>query len=175
MLIDLSSYESIRNFVKNFTEKYDHLDVLINNAGLLKIKYVEAEGQETTITVNYTGTILLTSLLFEYLEKTPKIETDEKINGPRVVFVSSDAYKLAEKPFKMSKVKVEKTEKEWGWNEAFKRYAMSKFMLSVTVVDLVQKFKTKGSNITMNLVHPGWVKTDLGLNEVAAPVMKIFL
>ena len=32
--LDLSDFESVKNFARNFKEKYTRLDVLINNAGL---------------------------------------------------------------------------------------------------------------------------------------------
>lgn len=37
MHLDLSSFESIREFVKEFRAKFTRLDILINNAGLFEI------------------------------------------------------------------------------------------------------------------------------------------
>src|SRR5689334_16541028 len=37
LLADLSSQQSIRQLVENFTQRYTRLDVLINNAGMLRL------------------------------------------------------------------------------------------------------------------------------------------
>jgi NAD(P)-dependent dehydrogenase (short-subunit alcohol dehydrogenase family) len=53
LICDLSSMDSIRHFAKEFKNKYDRLDVLVNNAGaLFKKREVTAEGFERTLAVN---------------------------------------------------------------------------------------------------------------------------
>jgi NAD(P)-dependent dehydrogenase (short-subunit alcohol dehydrogenase family) len=37
LTLDLASFASIRNFVDNFRYKFDHLDVLVNNAGIMAL------------------------------------------------------------------------------------------------------------------------------------------
>ncbi len=39
MLFDLASLDSINSFATEFKKKYDHLDVLVNNAGIMMVPY----------------------------------------------------------------------------------------------------------------------------------------
>ncbi|MFX1481504.1 MAG: SDR family NAD(P)-dependent oxidoreductase, partial [Promethearchaeota archaeon] len=69
MLVDLSSQKDIRQFVQDFKEKYKHLDVLINNAGVnLSKRILTVDGIETTFAVNYLAHFLLCNLLFDLLK-----------------------------------------------------------------------------------------------------------
>ena len=55
MELDLTSFTSIRNFADSFTQKYDHLDVLINNAGIMAppTREVTQDGLESQIGTNH--------------------------------------------------------------------------------------------------------------------------
>lgn len=67
--LDLSSFESIRNFARTFNE--DRLDILINNAGVLSYdRKLTADGLELHIGTNYIGHFLLTSLLLDKLKSS---------------------------------------------------------------------------------------------------------
>ena len=85
MICDLSSIKSIRQFTKEFTDKYDVLDVLINNAGAVFDKrQITVDGFERTLAVNYLGPFLLTHELLPLL----------KSNAPsRIINLSSGLYK----------------------------------------------------------------------------------
>ncbi|MBN2540233.1 MAG: SDR family NAD(P)-dependent oxidoreductase [Bacilli bacterium] len=69
--IDLSSFVSILHFVDEIQKSYDHIDYLINNAGILSRKnLVTEEGFEMAMGVNHLGTYLLTeSMIKAYQEK----------------------------------------------------------------------------------------------------------
>ena len=43
MLLDLGSFESVSTFVTEFKSKYQRLDVLLNNAGILFTKYTKTD------------------------------------------------------------------------------------------------------------------------------------
>src|SRR5829696_3619567 len=69
MLADLSSQEDIRRLADEFKEAYPQLDVLINNAGVIRSKRITtADGLETTFAVNHLAPYLLTNLLLDVLE-----------------------------------------------------------------------------------------------------------
>ncbi len=73
MEIDTSSQKSIRAFARDFRNKYDRLDVLINNAGgnrgtLPKVN--SADGIELTFATNVLGYFLLTQELLDLLKQS---------------------------------------------------------------------------------------------------------
>ena len=56
MQIDLGNMESIRSFAKTFLKKYDKLDLLVNNAGLMIPPYSQTDdGFELQFGVNHLG------------------------------------------------------------------------------------------------------------------------
>ena len=111
MQADLASFASIRTFAKSYLERYDRLDILINNAGLFSDSRQQTEdGFELTMGVNYLGPYLLTRLLLPALftaEKSRiinivsgagfygKINLDDPFHGPHG-FRGYSASKLAQ-------------------------------------------------------------------------------
>ncbi|KAH7702118.1 oxidoreductase [Aphelenchoides avenae] len=87
---DLADFASIRQFAKEFDSEEDHLDILINNAGMTFHPKFEktVDGHEITWQSNYLGHFLLTELLLPKLEKSPE--------GGRVVNVSSTLHLTAD-------------------------------------------------------------------------------
>ncbi|XP_054152542.1 retinol dehydrogenase 12-like [Oppia nitens] len=86
--LDLSSLKSVREFAQQLTEKYQRIDVLINNAGLLmKDRTETADGFEMMFGTNHLGHFLLTLLVLPLLRKSPKA---------RVVNVSSTGHTFGE-------------------------------------------------------------------------------
>src|SRR3977135_4006107 len=68
MSLDLASFTSIRSFAADALDRFDHLDVLVNNAGLILYRRSETqEGFEETFGVNHLGPFLLPDLLLERL------------------------------------------------------------------------------------------------------------
>src|SRR5437764_4442373 len=87
MSLDLASFTSIRSFAADVLDRFDHLDVLVNNAGLILYRRAETQdGFEETFGVNHLGPFLLTDLLLERLRASAPA---------RVVVVSSAAHKSA--------------------------------------------------------------------------------
>lgn len=69
--IDLSSFSSIKAFVSKIIKNYEHIDILINNAGVFMRNYeLSEQGFEMTMAVNYLGTYYLTELLKDKLLET---------------------------------------------------------------------------------------------------------
>lgn len=66
---DLASLQSVRDFVKHFKQEQNRLDVLINNAGVMRCPPMKTkEGFEMQIGVNHFGHFLLTNLLLDRLK-----------------------------------------------------------------------------------------------------------
>ena len=68
--LDLSSFDSIRQFVNRFKEYHDKLDILVNNAGIMALpkRKTTENGLEMQVGVNHFGHFLLTNLLIEQLK-----------------------------------------------------------------------------------------------------------
>lgn len=66
--LDLSSFSSIKNFVKKFTAKFQTLDILVNNAGVINRSYeLTADNIEATLQINTFSPMILTMLLKNHL------------------------------------------------------------------------------------------------------------
>lgn len=147
MLCDLGSQESIRHFAQSFRERYDTLDVLVNNAGVVMLKRQEtSDGFEQGIGINHLGHFLLTLLLIEPLKTAEQ---------GRIVNVSSGAYKAG-------KIHFEDPHLRKSYNP-IKSYAQSK--LANVLFTRVLARKLADTRITVNCLHPGAVGTSIGVDR----------
>ncbi len=144
-LCDLSSQKEIRNFVNEFRSKYDKLHVLINNAGVMLSKKVySVDGFEMNFAVNHLAPFLLTNLLLGVLKKSAP---------SRIINVGSAAHR-------MGKIDFEDLQRENKKGRFMGLYGSSK--LAMTLVSYELSRKLEGSNVTVNVVHPGLINTNLG-------------
>lgn len=141
--LDLASFQSIRNFVTRFKSEQSRLDVLINNAGVMRCpRGVTAEGFELQIGTNHMGHFLLTHLLLDYL----------KLSTPsRIVNVSSIAHTRGE--INTADLNSEKT-----YDEA-RAYEQSKLANVLFTRELAKRLD--GTGVTVNALHPGLVDTEI--------------
>ncbi len=150
VLADLSSKVQIEAAAKIISEQFDHLDALVNNAGIwLSERTLNEEGVEVQFAVNHIAPFLLTHLLFPLLLKS---------EDARIVNVNSDTHfrgKIDFNDLTLSK----------GYN-GIKSYAHSKLANCLFTYELDRKLKEKGiQNITVNALQPGLVKTDIGFKH----------
>jgi NAD(P)-dependent dehydrogenase (short-subunit alcohol dehydrogenase family) len=69
LIADLSVQADIHQLAAEFKQKYERLDVLVNNAGAIFDKRQEtADGLELTFALNHMGYFLLTDLLLDVLK-----------------------------------------------------------------------------------------------------------
>ncbi|MDP5272544.1 SDR family oxidoreductase [Chengkuizengella axinellae] len=147
MICDLGSLESIHSFINQFKEKYNHLDILINNAGVMTLKReVTRDGFEMQLGVNHLGHFLLTNLLIALLKNAEEA---------RIINVSSGAHKVGKIHFQDPFLT-----KRFG---LMKGYAQSKLANILFTKELSRKLKN--TNITVNALHPGAVATSIGVNR----------
>ena len=67
-LCDLSNFSSVRNLATIINSRYNHINVLINNASVYKRqRETSVDGYETMFATNHLGPFLLTYLLMERL------------------------------------------------------------------------------------------------------------
>ncbi len=83
--VELSDALSIRNAVEQIKSLYREIDVLVNNAGVYKVKREEtASGVEMSFAANNLASFMLSQMLLENLEASK--------NG-RIINVVSELYK----------------------------------------------------------------------------------
>jgi len=147
MICDLSSTDLIRQFTKEFKNKYDRLDVLINNAGVvLSKRQTTVDGFERTLAVNYLGLFLLTYELLPML----------KSSAPsKVINVGSGTHRSG-------KIDFDDLQSERHYN-GLSAYANSKLMVTMYTYELAKRLEATG--VRVNVVEPGFVATNLGRNS----------
>jgi NAD(P)-dependent dehydrogenase (short-subunit alcohol dehydrogenase family) len=143
--IDVSSLDSVRQFVEQFQQKYDRLDLLINNAGIMMSPYKETEdGFENQLATNYIGHFALTGLLL------PMLTTS---SDSRVVTLSSLSYKWAE-------IEFDDLHFTQGYSKR-RAYGQSKRACLMFAYELQRRLSATGSNTSSVAAHPGLSKTNL--------------
>uniref|UniRef100_F7CDZ6 5'-nucleotidase, cytosolic IB n=1 Tax=Macaca mulatta TaxID=9544 RepID=F7CDZ6_MACMU len=129
---------------KPLAQEEPRLDVLINNAGIFQCPYMKTEdGFEMQFGVNHLGHFLLTNLLLGLL----------KSSAPsRIVVVSSKLYKYGD-------INFDDLNSEQSYNKSF-CYSRSKLANILFTRELARRLE--GTNVTVNVLHPGIVRTNLG-------------
>ncbi|TGZ73790.1 hypothetical protein CRM22_001313 [Opisthorchis felineus] len=154
-LLDLSSLNSVRQFAARIRERYEKLDYLVNNAGLLKQTHSTTEdGLETTIGVNHLGPFLLTQLLL------PLMHTTEASCSSRIIFVSSMLHKFGE----LSKPSLHIPPDRYTMMSA---YCQSKLANVMYAKELASRLE--GTGIVVVSLHPGSVRTEIARNITGGP------
>ena len=73
---DVSNSEDVKNMVKETIEKFEKIDVLVNNAGITKdnlLMRMSEEEFDKVIQINLKGTYLVTKEVTRYMMKKKKI------------------------------------------------------------------------------------------------------
>jgi len=144
--LDLADFASIRACAGELLERYDRLDVLVDNAGLVMADRTEtAQGFETTFGVNHLGHFYLTSLLLDRL----------RASAPsRIVVVASHAHKMARRGLDFDDL--QGTRRYRG----FDAYSRSKLANIYFTRELARRLA--GTGVTVNAAHPGYVASSFG-------------
>lgn len=141
---DFSSQKSIRTMAEQVKKDYQKIDVLINNAGAVFPEFkLSPDSLEMTIATNHFSYFLLTNLLLDLIKKS---------DYARIVNVASDSHYKG-------KIEIESFTKDKGYFIT-KAYAQSKLANVLFTKLLAQKLKD--TQITVNCLHPGFVRTDIG-------------
>ncbi|MEM7372935.1 MAG: SDR family oxidoreductase [Bacteroidota bacterium] len=144
---DLSSFQQIKEMVKQLDGSIDHLDVLINNAGMLANSFrTTEEGFEMQFGVNHLAPFLLTHLLLSRLQQAP---------SARIINVSSDGH-----------YRIKERVDDWNASDnysGFDAYCRSKLANVLFTHELSRRLI--GTSITTNSLHPGVVNTGIGQKD----------
>jgi len=144
LLADLSSQAEIHRLAREFSARFERLDVLINNAGAVFIQRMETvDGVEMGWTVNYFQAFLLTHLLMDQMKNS---------SPARVINLSSNFHQAA----RLNLDNLEERGRYIGWNV----YARTKLASLYFTYELARRLE--GSGVTANAIHPGLVATGMG-------------
>ncbi|CCH02071.1 short-chain dehydrogenase/reductase SDR [Fibrella aestuarina BUZ 2] len=147
---DVASMASVRAAAAQVQDRYDHIDVLVNNAGLyITNEQYSPDGYELTFATNHLGAFLLTNLLLDLLRKG---------QDARVVTVSSEAHRLA------GTFRLDELARPTSYG-AMKAYGKSKLCNILFAKELADRLMDDG--ITSNSLHPGTVSTNFAADSGA--------
>ena len=142
---DLASLDSIRKAAEEANERFEKIDLLINNAGVMACDQAKtADGFEMQFGTNHVGHFLLTNLLVPLLEKGER---------PRIVNLSSRGHHIAPVDFDDPNFESRDYDK---WVS----YGQSKTANVLFAVGLEKRLSDKG--IHAYSLHPGGIMTNLG-------------
>jgi NAD(P)-dependent dehydrogenase (short-subunit alcohol dehydrogenase family) len=149
---DLSSLVQVRRLAEEVLTRYERLDVLVNNAGVITMRpQLTVDGLETTFATNHLAPFLLTNLLLGLLRRSAPA---------RVVTVSSAVHTQV---------------RAIAWDDLGhampdrhgQAYPLSKLLNVLFTVELARRLA--GTGVTANCLHPGFVRTGLG-RDVTGPL-----
>ena len=147
LLADLSLQGDVRRAAAEALERFDRLDVLVNNAGALFAgRQMSQDRIELTWAVNHIAPFLLTTLLLDRLQQSAPA---------RVVVTAGELHRIASPPTSESATK--------GKNASFSRYCETKLANILFTAELARRMEGKG--VTANSFHPGFTATQFNRNN----------
>ncbi|MFF0429964.1 oxidoreductase [Streptomyces sp. NPDC004520] len=155
--LDLADLDSVRAFAERMRAEHPHLDVLVNNAGVMAPpRTLSPQGHELQFATNHLGHFALTGLLLDLLAAG----TD-----PRVVTVSSINHR-------QGSLRFDDLNGERGYAPmAF--YNQSKFANAVFGKELHRRLTATASPVRSVLAHPGYTATSLQMKDTSG-LAKLF-
>lgn len=144
---DLSSQAEVLAVADTIKQRYDHVDVLLNNAGaFFTEQQFSVDGIEMTWALNHMAPFLLTTNLLDIMRASAPA---------RIITVASAAHTGASIDFG----DIEGYRRYSGW----KAYAQSKLANIVFTYELANRLLD--SDVTANCLHPGFVATGFAQNN----------
>jgi len=138
---DLAAVERVRRLAEQVMDSSEHLDILINNAGVgdpRGPRRKSDDGHELHFAVNTLAPVLLTQLLADRLADTAQAR-----GAARVVMVAS----VAQTPIDFDDPQLTR-----GY-DGMRAYAQSKLALIMATMELAEQLKPRA--VTVNALHPG--------------------
>ena len=162
MLLDLGSLTSVRAFATKLLSRFEHLDGLVNNAGIMMNPYqLTEDGFESQFGINHLGHFALTGLLMPALLSTP---------NARIVNVSSGAHSMGTMNF-------DNLMFEGGKDYTrIASYSRSKLANLLFTRSLQSRLTKINSDTIATAAHPGWSSTNLGKQShpLAGLIISVF-
>jgi len=156
VIADFSRLEDVRRAAGEILDRYAKIDVLINNAGMHSTSplYTE-EGYELVFCVDHLASFLLTNLLLDRLKESAPA---------RIIDVNSEGHRFNG---------LDPDDLSWRRRHytGLRGYGAAKTAQLLTVWEFADLLE--GSGVTINAIHPGDVRTNVGSNN--GPLYKWFL
>lgn len=144
--LDLTSLASVRTAAAALSETYEHIDLLINNAGVMDTpKGTTTDGFELQFGTNHLGHFALTGLLLDRLLAT---------SGSRIVTLSSIAHRMG------AAIHFD----DLQWEHSYSRagaYGQSKLANLLFTYELQRRLAVAGVSTIALAAHPGVSNTEL--------------
>lgn len=149
--LDLGSLDSVRSFAARLAEEHDHVDILLNNAGLMATPASQTQdGFETQVGTNHFGHFVLTQELMPLLEAAP---------AARVVTMTSVARVQGQS------LTEERTQLHDDY-DPWRAYGDSKLANYQFGIELARRLEAAGSTVSSLVAHPGLSHTNLQVATV---------
>lgn len=149
--LDLTSLASIRTAAAELRASHAHIDLLINNAGVMFTpKQLTADGFELQFGTNHLGHFALTGLLLDRLLPVP---------GSRVVTISSNSHRIG------AAIHFD----DLQWERSYSRvaaYGQAKLANLMFTYELQRRLAPHNTTIAV-AAHPGVSNTEVGRNMPA--------
>ncbi len=150
--LDLADLSSVRRAAESVRDRYGHLDLLINNAGVMAPpRRTTVQGHELQFGVNHLGHQALTQALLPLMEHRP---------DARVVTVTSGAQYFGQIQWK-----------DPNWEQSYERYGaygQSKLANVMFALELDARLRQRQSTIRSLAAHPGLARTQLQPTAIAS-------
>ena len=147
-IADFSDLKQVRQAAQAILDKYPKIDVLINSAGIHNTRRIlNKDNVEMVFCVNHLASFLLTNLLLERMIRSAP---------SRIIQVNSEGHRF-------SGVNIDDVNWDKHFYTGLRGYGASKSAQLLTVWHMAQALE--GTGVTINAMHPGAVKTNIGNNN----------
>jgi NAD(P)-dependent dehydrogenase (short-subunit alcohol dehydrogenase family) len=156
VIADFSDLGAVRRAAARLLRDYPRMDVLINSAGLHSTcRTTTKDGFETVFCVNHLAPFLLTYLLLDRLRECAPA---------RIIQVNSEGHRFGG---------LDLDDLNWEHRRyaGLRGYGASKIAQLLTTWEFADRLK--GSGVSINAMHPGDVRTNIGNNN--GPLYRWFL
>lgn len=147
-IADMRILAEVGRAAKQISEKYPKIDILVNNAGVFnKRRRLTPDGNEEIFGVIHLAAFVLTTALLPNLKAAAPA---------RIIEVNSEAHRFG--GLKMN---------DLDWSRRLyiplQAYGAAKIAQLLTGLELAQRLKDSG--VSVNIMHPGAVRTNIGMNN----------
>lgn len=147
-IADFSDLHQVEKAALDIIDQYPKIDVLISSVGIHSTRRkLNKDGIELSFCVNHLATFLLTKLLLNrMIESSPS----------RIILVNSEGHRFSG---------VHPDDVNWNHKRytGLRGYGASKTAQLMAVSQLAEELN--GSGVTINAMHPGGVRTNIGSNN----------